>query len=318
MEKAGYERFGLTGNPFRDLSSESVSDFELIHVDQDVDRVLDEIAGEVLRKENKAVVVLLGALGAGKTERLLKLRADGGKEGAFSVMRNFASETRWVVQGICEDMMQESNLKALSRTISPPSWYKELAKVAKGARKSYDIERTGKAIAQALSANAPALLLLNDMQMLEKNEDTSRFLQVLHVMFDRVDKGVLIAITCSETYFDYLMSDQESLLARVNKTIIIRPMDDNEASLLIAKRLLTKRVVDDMQPLYPFSEKAVAAMNLAAKGNPRELLRIADRVIDEAAKKKTIQVDEATVSGVLSAPYPKSLPGAPLEQVAAD
>ena len=71
LEKSGYERYGLTGNPFRDLTSDSIEDVEIFHVKQQIDGELNELIEEVEAKENKAVVMLLADLGAGKTERLI-------------------------------------------------------------------------------------------------------------------------------------------------------------------------------------------------------------------------------------------------------
>jgi hypothetical protein len=49
-----------------------------------------------------------------------------------------------------------------------------------------------------------------------------------------------------------------------------------------------------MQPIYPFTEEAIRVMNENAKGNPRELLKVADTVIDYASRRKTVQIGEDT------------------------
>lgn len=302
MEKTGYERYGLTGNPFRDLSSESIENIEIFHVAQAIDSALQSMTDEVLAKENKAVIVLLGSLGSGKTERLLMLKNQAKQENALWTMRNITAETRWVVVTVAEGIMESVKLGSFSRIFTAPGWYKGLMKIAKSADKGYDPEKIGMAIADALNENAPAFLLLNDMHNLEKGEDSARFLQVLHVLFDRIDKGVMVMLTSSESYFDYLMTGQDSLMARINKRLLVQPLNDQEASLMIAKRLLAKRVVEDMPNLYPFTDSSVREMNRTAKGNPRELLKVADKVIDGAAKKKLIQINDDAVRGVLSVP----------------
>lgn len=302
MEKTGYERYGLTGNPFRDLSSESIENIEIFHVAQAIDSDLHTMVEEVMAKENKAILVLLGGLGAGKTERLLMLMDQAKQENALWIIRNITAETRWAVMTIAEGIIDSVKMGSLTKAFSAPPWHKKLAKIAKTSSRGYDPEKTGMAIADALNKNAPAFLLLNDMHNLEKGEDSAGFLQVLHVMFDRIDKGVMIAMTSSESYFDYLMAGQDSLKARINKWLVVQPLNDQEAGLMIAKRLIAKRVVEDMPALYPFSESSIREMNRSAMGNPRELLKVADKVIDEAARRKMIQINEDVVRGVLNTP----------------
>jgi len=300
MEKTGYERYGLTGNPFRDLASENLENVEIFHVAQAIDSEIQTMIDEVMAKENRVVLVLLGSLGSGKTERLLMLMNQAKQENKLCIIRNITPETRWVVMTIAEGIAASVKLGSFSRAMAAPAWYKELHRVAKSAGKGYDPDRAGIAIANALNQNAPAFLLLNDIHGLVKGEDSDRFLQVLHTMFDRIEKGVMVAITSSESYFDYLMTGQESLLSRINKRLVVQPLNDQEAGLMIAKRLLAKRVVDDMPALYPFTDSAIKAMNFAARGSPRELLKVADKVVEEAARRKMIQINDEAVKMALS------------------
>src|SRR6202142_2128817 len=85
MPALSYERYGLTGNPFRDLISENLEDVEAVHVNLEVDRVLQIIKEEVLAKENRATVALVGAIGSGKTERLRVAAAEGKRSGALTI-----------------------------------------------------------------------------------------------------------------------------------------------------------------------------------------------------------------------------------------
>jgi hypothetical protein len=126
-------------------------------------------------------------------------------------------------------------------------------------------------------------------------------METLHAIFDQIDKGVLVMMTSDQGYFDYLMIGRNSLTSRINKRIVLQPLSGQEACLMIARRMLPRRVVEDMQALYPFNDKAVIAMNQHVNGNPRELLKLADRVIEEASLKRIIQVDEEFVDSVLGA-----------------
>ena len=300
MDKTGYERYGLTGNPFRELSSESIDNVEIFHVRQRADDELQGIIEEVVAKENKAIITLLGGLGSGKTERLLMVQVEAQRKGIFLVMRNITAETRWVVKVVSEGIIEAS--KGQKRSLfSSNSWQRRLNKLSKNVPKGYDPEEVGAAIAEALNKNAPSILMLNDLHVLQRCTDTDNFMETLHSIFDKIDKGVLVMMTSDQGYFDYLMIGRSSLTSRINKRIVLQPLSGQEACLMIAKRMLPKRVVEDMQALYPFNDKAVIAMNEHVNGNPRELLKLADRVIEEASLKRIIQVDEEFVDSVLGA-----------------
>ncbi|MBN1280529.1 MAG: hypothetical protein JXA00_02660 [Candidatus Thermoplasmatota archaeon] len=300
MQKTGYERYGLSSNPFRDLSSESLENVDIFHVVQRVDEDLARMREEVFYKENKAVVAVLGGLGAGKTERLLLVANEAKRNNAFYVFQNMTFETRWVVEGILHLLLLQSHLGFFTRLFSAPKWYKSVKKKLKKAEKQYDPDKAGRIIADALNNNAPSFLLINDFHHLARVEDAERFLHTLHVMIDHIDQGVMIMISSDQQYFESLMEQHKSLHERINRKIQIPPLSDEEAQLMIAKRLLEKRLVDDVDPLYPFTPEGVAFLNLDVAGNPRHLLKLADVVIDYAAKKRSIMIDEVVVGEVLS------------------
>ena len=297
--KTGFERFGLTGNPFRDLSSDSLEDISLLHVNQTVDAELEGIRSEVIEKENRAVVMILAGLGAGKTERLVITRLDAEKSGVFCVMRNITPESQWVVKGIADSILEEA--KRLKRTsFFPSGWQNHIRSISKQASKGYDPEEVGKAFAEALNRNAPSFLLLNDMHGLEGNEDIEPFLHALHALFDALEPGVMVALTSDDGYFAGIIEKHASLKARINRWITIPPLSDDEASLMIAKRLVVKRVVEEMQPLYPFNDESVRILNARAKGNPRDLIRLCDIVLDHAIKRKSVAISPEIVESALS------------------
>lgn len=300
MQKTGYERYGLSSNPFRDLSSESLENVDIFHVVQQVDEDLARIREEVFYMENKAVVAILGGLGAGKTERLLLVANEASRNQAFYVFQNMTFETRWVVEGILDLIIQQSKIGFFTRLFSAPKWYRAVVKKRKKAEKQYDPDKAGRVIAKALNSNAPAFLLINDFHHLARVMDAERFLHTLHVMIDHLDSGVLVMISCDQQYFEKLMHSHPSLHERINRKIVIPPLCDDEAQLILAKRLLEKRLVDDVDPLYPFTANGVAFLNLEVNGNPRHLLKLADVVIDYAAQKRAIMIDDAVVGDVLS------------------
>jgi hypothetical protein len=174
-------------------------------------------------------------------------------------------------------------------------------KTVKNGTGEHDPIRAGEAIAGALNANVPAFLLLNDLQNLQSTDHIGRFLETLYALINSIKPGVMVLISSDATFFQELMEKNSSIAQRLNRTVRIMPLKDNEASLLIAKRLLAKRIVDEMDPLYPFTKEAIGPMNEHVNGNPRALLKLADAVIDAAVKQRTVHIDDTFVRGALEA-----------------
>jgi type II secretory pathway predicted ATPase ExeA len=294
-EKNSYERYGMTGNPFRDLASVTLENIDQFHVNQLIDDDLNEMRRDVTELENKAIIVLLGNLGTGKTERTLIIKEDAEKNNHLCVNRNITNETKWVVKGIADEIIEEIK-KAKKASLFAPSWLKDLKKISKKAETNYDPEEFGQIIARALNENTPSYLILNDFHGLEGSNDVDLFMKTMHSICDSIDKGVMVLITSHCDYFNQLLEKEPSLKTRINRFFTIPPLTDSEASMMLAKRMIVKRVVVEMDPLYPFSEKAIAILNRRAAGNPRELLRLADQVIDYGIKHRSIQINEFVAS----------------------
>ncbi len=292
MEKTGYDRYGLSSNPFRDLSSESLENVDIFHVSQNIDDELSVLKEEIFDKENKAVVAVLGDYGFGKTERLLLAANEAKKNKAFYVIVNMSAETKWSVANVIDQMIKNSGLTFFQRTFSSPKWYRNLLKMKKQVKKRYNPDAIGRVIVEALNANAPSFLLLNDLHNLSHVEDLDNFVRVLHNIADYSNHGVLTMMVSDANYFQNLMSRHPSMNQRINHEIIIPPLSNNEASLMIAKRMLEKRMVDSIEPLYPFTEEAIYVLNKEAKGRPRQLLQITSFVIDLAAQRKIMNIDK--------------------------
>jgi type II secretory pathway predicted ATPase ExeA len=290
----GYERYGLTGNPFRDLVSESLDDVEIYHVRQAMDEVIRAAKEEVIEKENKAVIAILGALGMGKTERLLLAQSQARKAGIFAVFRDLTSTSSASLEGIIDSISEQAKL-GFGAKISPPKWVRDLNKQKKALKGDYDAEAVGKAIAEALNENAPAFLMLNDLQDIHAGDEETKFTKALESIGNYTKPGVLVLLASDPHRFQQMVSRQPSLSARINRSLHVAPLSDQEASLLIAKRLLSKRLVEDLEPIYPFTPDGIAVINQAANGNPREVIRLSDQLIEFAARRKSIQVDAELV-----------------------
>lgn len=298
MEKTGFERYGLSGNPFRDLSSENLEDVEIFHVPQSVDKDISEISEEALTKENKAVVALMGVLGAGKTERLLLLKKEANRRGAFCAMGGVTTETQWMVKNILDSILDKRQTGAHNGLVTP-KWRKDVQRVLKKISKGYDPENVGHVISMALNDNAPSFLLINDLHRLPEKEDMDEFLQILYVVTNEILPGVMVVLSGDEKYFKGVLRTHSTLNERINRKLIIPPLNVPEASLMIAKRLLAKRLVDDLDALYPFTPESIRALNALANGNPRALLKYADYLLDHAVKARAVQIDEDIVKMIM-------------------
>lgn len=299
LRKGGYERYGLTGNPFRDLSSDSIENVDIFHVHQSIDDSITNIMEEVVAGENKAIVAILGKMGSGKTTRLLLAKNLAERENFFYVYRNMNTHGNWITKGIADEIINKMGLGAMSRIFSAPKWYKSLSSLEKTGD-SYDADTVGRAMAEALNANSPAFLMLNDLHNISSGKDIPTFVKMFHVLLDNIEPGVLILVSSDKTYFDNFMESNPSLSQRINRKIDVPLLQIHEASLLLAKRLLVKRLVEDMDPIYPFTESAVAMMNAMAEGNPRLLIKFADIALEQASARKVMRVDENIIAEVVS------------------
>jgi hypothetical protein len=256
-----------------------------------------EIREEALNKENKAVIALMGVLGAGKTERLLLLKNEAARRGAFCVMGGVTTETQWMVKNILESMLDKKNTGG-NKGLKSGKWIKAVKKASKIISKDgadYDPEKIGHVIADALNANTPAFLLINDLHRLPEKEDMDQFLQILYVVTNEIVPGVMVVLSGDEKYFKGVLYSNATLNERINRKLVIPPLSIHEATLMIAKRLLAKRLVDDMDALYPFTADSIGALNGIAKGNPRALLKYADFLLENAVRARAVQIDEDLV-----------------------
>lgn len=289
-KRTGYERYGLRGNPFRDLASESLDEIDILHVNLNVDEYLGVIKNEVLDKASKAVIVLVGDTGAGKTHRLKFLCNEAEKNELFYVYKNVDEKATWVVKGTLEELIKSSDKTDLG-LLTKPKWYKQLNKIKKNLD-NYSPENVGRAIADCLNANAPSFLMFNDLHRLASSKSLDRFVRVLRMIFDNIDDGVMILIGSRTEFFQDLVVKYPSINEHINRRFVLDTLEDEQASLLIAKRLLEKRIVEDIEPLYPFTKESTKVLNEKANGNPRLLLNITSIVLDHAAQKRVITIDE--------------------------
>jgi type II secretory pathway predicted ATPase ExeA len=295
-----YDRYGLTSNPFRELAAESLSDVEIYHVRTRIDEAIASIKEEVLEKENRAVVALVGPLGAGKTQRLLLAASEGHERKAFVVYFEVTQKTAWVLKGLAQEIQEAAKKGGLTKTFSTPAWFREVGALLSLKEQSYDPVKAGKTIAKALNESTPSFLLLNDLHNLTSTTEAVAFARTLQEIADAIKPGVLVMFGAYPTYMEALSKAQPALVSRINRTFSLPALSDEEAGLLLAKKLLAKRLVEELEPLFPFEKDAVALLNRAVGGNPRRLLEIADRVLEYAVEHRSYRIDADVVEAVLA------------------
>jgi hypothetical protein len=294
-----YDRYGLTGNPFRELSSESLDNVSIYHVNQDVDETLRTIRDEVFEKENRVVAAVTGDLGAGKTERLLVTLSEARERKVFTVYFDITSKTPWVLRGLASQFQKSAKSARLIKFLGGPPWLRPVAALTRTKDERYDPREAGRILGAALNATAPSALLLNDLQSLVETKEIDSFASTLQEICDVVKPGVLVMFTCFASYLAWLAVNHPALVSRINRTIVLKSLTDDEAGLLLAKKLLVKRLVEDLDPIYPFDRQSIHELNGAAHGNPRRLLELADLAVEYGVSHRTYRVDTEVVRVIL-------------------
>jgi len=280
----------------------------LFHVNQDTDQNLRTIKDEVYDKENRAVVSIIGELGAGKTERLRVTAAEAKEQHVFCVYFDIAEKTPGILRGLAQEFRKTAQEFGLIKTFGGPGWVRPVQALEKLKDESYDPAEAGQTIARALNESAPALLLLNDVHNLIDSREVDSFVKVLQEVADAIKPGVLVMFSCYTSYLAWLTVNHPAFAQRINRKFLLRRFSDDEAALLLAKKLLAKRVVEDLDPTYPFDSDAVSALNAAASGNPRRLLELADLAIEYALAHRAYRVDVEMVRAVAPPPPERAVP----------
>ena len=293
-----YERYGLTANPFKEVAIDNIADIDLYHVPQDIDDELVFVKEAIVKEENTETILLTGPDGVGKTQRLLLLVNEARQNDLFHLFMQIHSDMEQVFGHLLTAALENAKLSFTQRTFTRPKWYQAVSRAHKKIRKGYDAELVGDAIATALNENSPSLLLLDDLHLLPAECDTD-FYHTLRVILERVHPGVLVMLTGTEDKVTRRLRRHPEVDDHVDRVLSVPLLTANEAQLLIAKRLLGKRLVEGIDPLYPFTSEAVYLLNESTQRNPKVLIRAANKALEFAAKNREIKVDEGTVDQFL-------------------
>lgn len=299
MPTGSLDRYGLTSNPFRELASESVEDLEVFHVNLALDEALRIFKEEALEGENRALIALVGGYGVGKTERLRLAASEARQRNATAIYVDSPSTVAGLLSSIAETMLSERKRAKKAGLFSTPAWHRQLVSLGSG-KTAIDPVVAGRLVGQALNENPPAFLLLNDVHNLAAAPEAILFSKMLQETADTIRPGVLCAIGCYPAYLEALMKARPALGTRINRTFPIPGMSVEEAGLLLAKKMLAKRLVDELDPLYPFDRESVAQLNVSAQGNPRLLLELADVALEWGATHRSYRVDTEVVRAAMA------------------
>ena len=263
--------------------------------------MLRTIREEVLDKENRAVVAVTGPQGAGKTQRLLVTAAEAKERKAFVVYFDISSKTPWVLKALAAAFEKGAKDSGLVKMLGAPAWLRAVSTIAKTKGSAYDPKEAGRRIGEALNAAAPSFLLLNDLHNLADTQEVDLFAKTLEQVTTVIKPGVLVMISCYASYLAWLTANEPAFASRVNRVIQLATLSDDEARLVLAKKLLAKRIVEELEPTYPFDREAVVELNHAARGNPRRLFELADVVLEKAVALKAYQIDADFVHATVPA-----------------
>lgn len=299
MPQATYDRYGLVSNPFRDLASENLEDVEIFHVNLQVDESLTAIKEEVLERQNRAVVAIVGDHGAGKTERLRLAATEARARKAFTVYVDVSASALGTTQLIAKEVQNVAALGGFAQLFSAPSWYRQLVAVQRVKPDRFNPVAVGRALAAALNAHPPAVVLLNDLHNLAQPAEAQAITKLLQEVSDGIKPGVLVLFDCYPNYLAWLAKARPAFAGRINRTFLLPSLGSEEAALLLAKKLLAKRVVEELDPLFPFDRTGVAELNEAAGGNPRRLLELADLTLQFGVEHRVPRIDAATVQATM-------------------
>ncbi len=308
MPTGAYERYGLTGNPFRELASESLADVQIYHVDQECDALLRTIREEVFDQENRAVVAITGPPGSGKTQRLRVTAAEARERKGFAVYVDVPAKGHLALAEIGQAFEKAAKEAGKVRMLGAPAWLRSVVAAVNPKRETIDPNEVGRRIAEALNANVPSFLLLNDLQMVAEAREAVLLAAVLEQVADSIQPGVLIMFTCYASYLSWLLASCPSFVSRVNRTIPLVPLSEEEARLVLAKKLLGKRIVEELEPTYPFDREAIHEVNQAARGNPRRVFEFADAALERAVAVRAFQIDAELARGPAPAATPAPEP----------
>jgi len=128
-----------------------------------------------------------------------------------------------------------------------------------------------KVIVSAMNKHKPSLLLLDNLQMPEQN--------IVNSIFDELESGMVV-FSCSKCE------------ARDFPLLELPSLTDEEAVLIVEKRLVLFRYSQNMNSLYPFTRGFICKLNQDVGGKPGSLIERLDSILKDAIEKKVLRIQE--------------------------
>jgi hypothetical protein len=269
-----YKLYGLTSNPFREASAESIESIYLLHVSQKVDSELACIVGE-LSEGGRAIVAYVGELGIGKTERLRWLEEVAVKSGIFHIFLSVEQDYAFNIKRLFETGLKQINDKmGFFGRLRAPRYVKEIKKSLRQKKEPVEL---GMLASIMLKEQSPSYILLDNIDCGDNN-----FQEFLVSLVNNLKAGSLLCFTCNKEIFGGIREANPSFIERINKLYMLDGLTDKEAELLVAKRLAVSRSAQNMDPIYPFTREFICSVNSQVNGNPRALLKGMDDALSKA------------------------------------
>lgn len=299
-----YERFHLRGNPFTQLSSEGIEDFEDLHVSQDIDSKIAEALSNVLISGAGIVLCVIGNLGTGKTQRLRGIKKLIEDQNGFGVyVKVDSSDVLKVTRDLFENLEVEGEKGFLGKILnvfsSPKKPLEDLS------ISNYDSSELGKKLKENFEMFKTSALLIDELENLSEapEEELILFFEMLREFISDMPESCIFSLALTEKGYEELNSKFPAFLSRFHYKMRSEQLTQDKAQELVKKRLNVERISEVINPLYPFNESAINLACDMAKGNPRYLLRILHIVLTSASREKLIDlIDDRFVSSVVKAP----------------
>ncbi len=287
--QAGYLRWLLIGNPFAQLSSEGLDEVTPFHVATEVDRELKELVVGTLESGDKAIVVLVGEFGSGKTQRLRFIAEQIDWADRFYVKidsDDWADVARSILGAVRSSILDRLLMKKI------------------GEEAFSDPLRVGRDVAAELNSRDHVLFMLDEIEnvLMGTRKDATAFAKFLRELYQRLDGGKVILIACVPEAIRVIGPFLKNLGARV---LHVGPVTPEAATEIIRKRMAHYRVEEaaSPSPYYPFTEKIVRLIAEKANYNPRAMIRIARALLSHVTVGEggKVAIDEERMLEVLGA-----------------
>jgi hypothetical protein len=283
------ERFGLMDNPFQFYLSEDIHEISPIHINQEIDKKLAILKESILNKSQKSISIIIGNEGEGKTHRLLLAKEEAAKTNIFTIFFSINLSDKYVITGLLEEIKQLK--QSHSSVFTVLTRLKSIKRTIKNFDKSFEPDEIGSLIAKVLNENSPSFFLVNDLQNTSNKVDSEHFMLILKEITNKILPGVFILISCNTDFFERLVTNYSWFIKDIDTKIRTSPLLNQDAASLIAKRINSKRFVDDIESLYPFDNEAINYLNKKVNGNPGLLISKINYVINYAAQRGDILIN---------------------------